>query len=160
DQKRIAAVLDKTDVLLRQRKDSLHLNETFLQSVFLEMFGDPVTNPKEWQQASLTEVCRPLSGGTPSKSNPAFWDGQFPWFTPKDLKSDELLDSIDHVSESALAKTNLKIFPADTVLIVVRGMILAHSFPVSLIRTPGVINQDIKALIPGEGIRSYFLAAC
>jgi type I restriction enzyme S subunit len=161
EQKRIAAILESTDMLRRIRQESLALSDKLLQSVFLDMFGDPVTNPKGWRQAPLTEVCQPISGGTPSKSNAAFWDGgTLPWFTPKDLKSDELSDSIDHVSELVPDQTNLQVFPADTVLIVVRGMILAHSFPVSVIKTAGVINQDIKALVPQEDIQPDFLAAC
>lgn len=48
EQKRIAAVLDKADALRRQRQESLQLSEKLLQSVFIDMFGDPVTNPKGW----------------------------------------------------------------------------------------------------------------
>jgi type I restriction enzyme S subunit len=160
EQRRIATVFDTADELRRQRRESIGLNATLLRSVFFKMFGDPVTNPQGWRQAALTDVCTAVSGGTPSKSNASFWDGNLPWFTPKDLKSDELLDSIDHVSEAVLRETNLKLFPADTVLIVVRGMILAHSFPVTVIKVPGVVNQDIKALVPEKGLRSEFLAAC
>ncbi|MDQ8187676.1 restriction endonuclease subunit S [Pelagicoccus sp. SDUM812002] len=160
EQKRIAAVLDKADALRRQRKEALELTEKFLQSVFLDMFGDPVSNPKNWDQAPLTKVCKPTSGGTPSKKDASFWEGNLPWYTPKDLKAPELYDSIDHVSESVPERTRLKVLPAETVLIVVRGMILAHSFPVSLIMKAGVVNQDIKALVPIIDLEPQFLAAC
>ena len=46
EQKRIAAVLDKADALRRQRQESLQLTEQLLESVFIEMFGDPVRNSK------------------------------------------------------------------------------------------------------------------
>ncbi len=153
-------MLDKADALRRQRQESLQLTEKLLQSVFIEMFGDPVSNTKGWPTEPLTKVCKLSSGGTPSKSNASFWEGNLPWYTPKDLKKDELADSIDHVSESVLTQTNLKLFPAETVLIVVRGMILAHSFPVSVIKKAGVLNQDIKALTPVADIHPQFLAAC
>jgi type I restriction enzyme, S subunit len=57
EQKRIAAVLEKADALRRHRQESLQLTEKLLQSVFIDMFGDPATNPKEWaieQLGSLT----------------------------------------------------------------------------------------------------------
>ena len=48
DQKRIAAILDKADAIRRKRQQALRLTDDFLRSVFLDMFGDPVTNPKGW----------------------------------------------------------------------------------------------------------------
>ncbi len=57
EQKRIATILEKADRLRRQRRYALELSKTYLQSVFLEMFGDPVTNPMKWDLAELSDVC-------------------------------------------------------------------------------------------------------
>ena len=46
EQKRIAAILDKADAVRRKRQQAIELADQFLRSVFLDMFGDPVTNPK------------------------------------------------------------------------------------------------------------------
>lgn len=160
EQKRIAAILDKADALRRLRQDSIDLTEQLIQSVFIDMFGDPVSNPKGWPTKSLVESCAISSGGTPSKKRADYWEGSFPWFTPKDLKQDYLHDSIDHISEAVTTETRIKAYPSNTVLIVVRGMILAHSFPVSTIKVRGAVNQDIKALKPNTGLSSEFLASC
>ncbi|MCL7422579.1 MAG: restriction endonuclease subunit S [Methylobacter sp.] len=48
EQKRIAAILDKADSLRRKRQQAIQLADQFLRAVFLDMFGDPVTNPKGW----------------------------------------------------------------------------------------------------------------
>lgn len=56
EQKRIAAILDKADAIRRKLQQSLQLTDTFLRSVFLDMFGDPVTNPKGWPMHTLTSV--------------------------------------------------------------------------------------------------------
>jgi type I restriction enzyme S subunit len=56
--------------------------------------------------------------------------------------------------------TSLKLLPENTVAIVVRGMILAHTFPVSVLRVPATINQDLKALLPRESLQPQFLANC
>ncbi|MEZ9366774.1 restriction endonuclease subunit S [Vibrio sp. 10N.286.49.E11] len=55
EQKRIAAILDKADAIRQKRKQAIDLADEFLRSVFLDMFGDPVTNPKGWEKSSLTK---------------------------------------------------------------------------------------------------------
>ena len=62
EQKRIAAILDKADAIRKKRKQAIELNETFLRSTFLEMFGDPVTNPKGWEIQKLVDLCVPKIG--------------------------------------------------------------------------------------------------
>ncbi len=54
EQKRIAAILDKSDAIRRKRQQAIQLADDFLRAVFLDMFGDPVTNPKGWEITSLT----------------------------------------------------------------------------------------------------------
>ncbi|WP_200272285.1 restriction endonuclease subunit S [Luteolibacter pohnpeiensis] len=60
EQKRIAAVLDKADALRRQRQESLQLTEKLLQSVFIDMFGDPVMNPSGWDTLPLEKLCEKI----------------------------------------------------------------------------------------------------
>jgi len=56
EQKRIAAILDKADSIRRKRQEAVRLTEELLRSVFLDMFGDPVTNPKGWKTGVLGDV--------------------------------------------------------------------------------------------------------
>lgn len=65
EQKRIAAILDKAEELRSLRRKSIEQLEAIVQSIFLEMFGDPVTNPKGWTSTvSLGEVADIASGIT------------------------------------------------------------------------------------------------
>lgn len=105
--------------------------------------------PKGWSAVRLADLGVFIGGGTPSKSNSEFWSGSIPWVSPKDMKVLELHDSIDHVSELAIKRSAAKLIPQGALLCVVRGMILAHSFPVAINRVPVTINQDMKAIIPG-----------
>ena len=57
EQRRIAAILDKADVISRKRQQAIRLTEEFLRSVFLDMFGDPVLNPKGWEVKNFGDVC-------------------------------------------------------------------------------------------------------
>ena len=63
EQCRIAAILDKADAIRRKRQEALALTDKFLRSVFLEMFGDPVTNPKRWERVPLNEVVEKIDSG-------------------------------------------------------------------------------------------------
>jgi type I restriction enzyme S subunit len=56
EQKRIAAILDKADAIRRKRQQAVKLTEELLRSVFLDMFGDPVTNLKGWETGVLGDV--------------------------------------------------------------------------------------------------------
>src|SRR5207253_8545691 len=57
-QERIAALLEKADRLRRSRRYARQLSDTFLQSVFLEMFGDVDREPNRWEQLGFGQVCR------------------------------------------------------------------------------------------------------
>lgn len=63
EQKRIAAILDKADAIRRKRKEAIALTEELLRSTFLDMFGDPVTNPKGWDKVKLDTVVTKIDSG-------------------------------------------------------------------------------------------------
>ena len=67
EQKRIAAILDKADAIRRKRQDAIALADTFLRSVFLKMFGDPVTNPMGWDVVAFGDACETQLGKMLSK---------------------------------------------------------------------------------------------
>jgi Restriction endonuclease S subunits len=67
EQKRISAILDKADAIRRKRQKAIQLADKFLRSVFLDMFGDPVTNPKEWDEYVLKDIAEIRSGVTKGK---------------------------------------------------------------------------------------------
>jgi type I restriction enzyme S subunit len=69
EQKRIAAILSKADRLRRLHRYARKLSDTFLQSVFLEMFGDPILNPKGWEVVRIGDVVSSSQYGTSQRSN-------------------------------------------------------------------------------------------
>ena len=58
EQKRIAGILDAADALRAKRREALAQLDTLLQSTFLDMFGDPVTNPMGWEEPRLEDLCK------------------------------------------------------------------------------------------------------
>lgn len=119
----------------------------------IHRFGIPVG----WCWCSFGKLGTILGGGTPSKSNPEYWDGNIPWVSPKDMKQDYIDDAEDMISQSAIENSSVKLIAPNNLLIVVRGMILAHSFPVALTRTSVTINQDMKAIEIKEMNLEYVL---
>ena len=112
--------------------------------------------PDKWMLRPLGSLGQWLSGGTPSMKNEAYWGGGIPWVSPKDMKRPRLHDSINHVSELALSN-GTKLAPRHALFVVVRGMILAHSFPVARTERAMAFNQDIKALVPHDHVDSDYL---
>ena len=113
--------------------------------------------PKQWEMKKLRFLVNNQGGMTPSKANDAFWGGSIPWVSPKDMKRPEINDSIDHITELAVQQTGIRLIPPPAVLIVVRGMILARTFPVGVTNVPVTINQDMKALIPSSEIDPVYM---
>ncbi len=88
-----------------------------------------------------------ISGGaTPNRAEREYWEGDIPWVSPKDMKSTRIFDSQEHITERGLSASGLNLLPVHSLMIVVRGMILAHSMPVALNEVPVTINQDMRAL--------------
>lgn len=120
----------------------------------VEWLGDV---PEHWEVKPIGRLVRFVGGATPDKGNAEYWDGDIPWVSPKDMKRMRITDVPDHVSQDALRNSPLTLLPAQAVLIVVRGMILAHSFPVAITLAPVTINQDMKAITVGKGMGNEFL---
>ena len=114
--------------------------------------------PAHWNVSPLKHLVDLRSGGTPSKDRLDYWDGTVPWASAKDLKTERLQDTIDHITETALQAGAADLVPEGSVLVVVRGMILARDFPVSIAAVPMAINQDLKALTGRGSVTGLFLA--
>lgn len=110
----------------------------------------------DWVPERLGNVGTWLSGGTPSMAIPDYWDGDIPWVSPKDMKRSRLWDAIDHVTAKAMGN-GTRLAPRHALLLVVRGMILAHTFPVARAEVPLAFNQDIKVLVPRDDFDSEYL---
>ena len=117
---------------------------------------DNLTRFQAWKTCKLGDCVNFLSGGTPSKKNPEYWDGDIPWVSCKDMKTAYLSDSQDHITEAGAANGTRLVSPG-TILIVVRGMILAQHFPVAIAKRKMAFNQDLKALQCTPNVDPKFL---
>ena len=134
--------------------------DNLVKARFVEMFGDSVNNDKEWIRDSVERLCKEIyGGGTPSKSHPEYYeDGEIPWITSKDMKTDILIDSQIHINEDGVSNSTARIVPKNSVIMVIRSGILKHTLPVAINAVPITVNQDLKVFIPGNRIVTNFLA--
>lgn len=91
EQRRIATVLDKVEELRTKRRTALAMFDEFNQAIFLEMFGDPGINGKNWPRKSLKALGKVATGGTPPSVKTGMFDGPIPFVTPGDLESEALV---------------------------------------------------------------------
>jgi len=118
----------------------------------------PFELPQGWEWCRLGDLGVIQGGGTPSKSTQEFWGGDMPWICPKDMKKKYLNASIFQITSEAVKKSSAKLIDKRSVLFVVRGMILSHTFPVSISTGAVTVNQDMKALTPHIGGIEEFIA--
>ena len=111
----------------------------------------------EWEPTCLEDLVDIQSGGTPSKANPAFWNGSIPWVSAKDMKRLFLDDAEDHISTAAV-DDGAKLVPAGTLLMLTRGMTLLKDVPICVLRREMSFNQDVKALLPKGHTDGLFVA--
>ena len=116
----------------------------------------PFIAPKHWAWLVLREI-GVLSGGmTPSKNRAEYWDGDINWFSPKDIKTDELVRSELKITLAGVSETGLQLYAPGCLFMVARSGILKRTFPVAINRVNATVNQDLKVLTPFvEGLERY-----
>lgn len=159
EQRRIAEVLDRADALRAKRRAALAQLATLTQSVFLDMFGDPVANTRNWDETRLGEVATFVGGGTPSRAIPGYYTGSICWATSKDMKDQFLDDTQEHVTEEAIRNSATKLVPPGTILVVVKSKVLMHSLPVAVARVPTCFGQDLKGISLDERSGTAYVSA-
>jgi type I restriction enzyme S subunit len=115
--------------------------------------------PASWTVVPLKELGDWSGGGTPSKAKSLYWHGgTIPWVSPKDMKTERISDSEDHITKEAVSNSTASLINANSVLIVTRSGILRHTLPVAVNSVPVTVNQDLKALTPRNGIMAEYVA--
>jgi type I restriction enzyme, S subunit len=157
EQKRIAAILDKAEEIRSQRRQALEQLDALTQSIFLEMFGDPEKHNEKWTNSCLGDIAIFVGGGTPKRERPEYFEGLICWATSKDMKSEFLNDTQEHITPQAIEESATNLVPTGTILMVVKSKILAHSLPISITKVPTCFGQDIKGIRISDGHEVTFV---
>ena len=139
EQKRIAAILDKADTIRRKRQQAIQLADDFLRAVFLDMFGDPVTNPKGWPKKALKLLGKSATGRTPPSEKAGMWGEGLPFVTPGDL-SGRVDSSVREVTQEGAEHS--KVCRTGSLLVCCIGATIGK---VGIAGCPVAFNQQINA---------------
>lgn len=150
EQRRIAEVLQSHERAMERLRELSIAAELVRRSHQSEFFL-----AHQSANVPLKEVVSIASGNTPSRANSEFWGGGLPWASGKDLKTRNLSTTQETLTDAGWKEA--AIAPPGATLVVVRGMILAHTFPVAQCSAPVAFNQDLRALIPHSDLTPEYV---
>ena len=159
EQKRIAAILDKADAIRRKRQQAIQLADDFLRAVFLDMFGDPVTNPKGWNLRPVKEMAKVTTGNTPPRDKQEYYGDFIEWIKSDNINtpSDLLTVATEYLSEAG-CMVGRRVPAGSTLLTCIAGSFDCIGNAAYADREVS-FNQQINALTPRSGINGIFLYA-
>ncbi|MFI4854811.1 MAG: restriction endonuclease subunit S [Phycisphaerales bacterium JB065] len=150
EQKRIAGILDAADALRAKRRESLAQLDMLIQATFLEMFGDPVANPKGWDESPVAAVCESPDDikcgpfGTQLQQH-EFQESGVPLWGIKHVNAGFAVDTDEFVSSKKASKLRQYSIEAGDIVMTRKGTIgKCHVFPVS--KQPGIMHSDLLRL--------------
>lgn len=111
--------------------------------------------PEGWEVKTLSEIIKIIGGGTPKRSEAAYWNGTIPWFSVRDVPAESdifVVDTTEKITEIGLRKSSTKLLPKGTTIITARGTV----GKLALVATPMCMNQSCYGIQAGEGIGPYF----
>lgn len=168
-QQRIAGILSAYDELIENCQRRIQILEAMARAFYREWFfyfrfpghesiphissslGDI---PEGWEEKRFTEIVDVLSGGTPKTDIAEYWNGEIPFFTPRDVPNCFYVQNTDkHVTQLGLSRCASKLFPPDTVFITARGTVGKVALP----SVPMAINQSCYALRGKTGVSQRYL---
>ncbi|VTS34154.1 putative type I S-subunit protein [Streptococcus anginosus] len=112
-------------------------------------------NAPAWEQRKLGEVAEIVGGGTPSTSNPEYWDGDIDWYAPAEIGEKTFVsESKRKISKLGLEKSSAKLLPVGTVLFTSRAGI----GNTAILAKSATTNQGFQSIVPKENLLySYFI---
>ena len=139
-----------------KRRDSLVELDALLQATFLDMFGDPVSNPMGWKVVKLGELGTVITGNTPSRKHPEYYGNEIEW-----IKSDNINDPSFFLTEakeelSRAGKAVARIAPKDSILVTCIAGSPSCIGNAAIANREVAFNQQINAFIPEGDLNLWY----
>jgi type I restriction enzyme S subunit len=159
EQRRIAAILDQADALRAKRREALAQLDSLTQSIFIEMFGDPVRNPKGWPTGRLGEHVTKLgSGSTPTGGDAAYKDVGISLIRSLNVHDGEFkYKNLAHIDDQQAAKLANVAVETNDVLLNITGASVARVCSVPNDVLPARVNQHVMIIRTKPSLKSTFL---
>ena len=150
----IVEKLTKLESVIDLRKQELNKFDELIKARFVEMFGDPKTNPNGLSVKTLDQLGVWNSGGTPSRTNNDYFTGDINWYSAGELNSLYLDESVEKITEEAIKESAAKLFKAGSMLV---GMYDTAAFKMGILKEDSASNQACACIEPNESIDIVWL---
>ncbi|WOQ36313.1 restriction endonuclease subunit S [Acinetobacter soli] len=165
EQRRIASILDQADELRQKRQQAIEKLDQLLQATFIDMFGDPVSNPKGWEVKKLSELSIKIhSGNTPKGGSENYVDQGIIFLRSQNVwKNKVILDDVAYIDAETHSKMMKSSVKHEDLLMTKTGRINTENS--SLGRAAIYLGEDDSANINGhvylirikDGFNKYFI---
>lgn len=155
EQRRIATILDKADAIRRKRQEAIRLTDEFLRSVFLDMFGDPVTNPKGWDVNLLSDLGKLARGKSKHRprNDPILLGGKYPLIQTGDVANANHFIKEYSQTYSEIGLQQSMMWPAKTLCIT----IAANIADTAILTFNACFPDSVVGFTPGKQVRSEYI---
>ncbi|MBU3015051.1 restriction endonuclease subunit S [Poseidonibacter lekithochrous] len=170
EQEKIASFLSSIDKKIEQLSKKDELLHSYKKGAMQKIFSQEIRfSPKgtssqaqgekdgsdypDWEEKSLSDVSEIVGGGTPDTTKDEYWNGDIQWFTPTEIKSDNVSTSKRTISLLGLKKSSAKILPKGTILLTTRATIGEVSIALKECTT----NQGFQSLVVNDSNNSIFI---
>ncbi len=167
EQQKIAACLSSLDDLISAENHKLDALTAHKKGLLQHLFpAEGETVPKlrfqefedsgEWEVKSLGEICKITSGGTPSRTNTDYWNGEIPWISTTLIDFNTINAANEYITEAGLQNSSAKIFPKDTILMAMYGQGKTRG-KVAILGIEAATNQACAAILLKDGYNTNFV---
>ena len=148
----IVSELDKINELIRLKKEQLKDFDNLAQSLFYEMFGDPMENEKGWEVKKLGDISSIGTGSTPNRKNKDFYkNGTYPWVKSTEVCNLPIYSVEEYITEEALKNSNCTLYPPNTILMAMYGQGKTRG-QIGLLKIEACTNQAVAAIMPTKEV--------
>jgi len=155
EQQKIATVLDKVTNVISLRKQQLAKLDDLVKARFVEMFGD-IHASKRYPYKSVNELTAVISGGTPSRAIPEYWNGNIPWVKTTELQNNRITVVDEYITKAGLNESAAKIVPAGTILIAMYGQGKTRGMT-GYLDIEASTNQACACILPNDNVEPIYL---
>lgn len=156
EQGMIASELDMITEMISKYDEQLKELDKLSQSIFYEMFGDPVENEKGWEVKKLGEITDICTGSTPNRNNEDYYEGSIPWVKSTEVCNCFINITEEHITEEAINETNCKLFPKGTILMAMYGQGRTRG-QIAILNIDATTNQAVAAILPNSQYEKLFM---
>ncbi len=164
EQEKIGTFFEQVEDLITLHQRKLEKAKSFKSGMLQKMFprdGELVPEIRfpgftdAWEQRKISEVAEVVGGGTPSTSNPEYWDGDINWYAPAEIGEQIYVDSSKRkITKLGLEKSSARMLPAHKTVLFTSRAGIGNT---AILRTPAATNQGFQSMVLHDDINPYFV---